>query len=280
MVSDVGVSEFSYLSSLLNIMKGLFLIVVILLTAIFHLDAFLPSERRRYQQQRHTLSHTSNLGKSQSTRRFQSETKEDFLLNHTDIVWKVRPPPNTVSRRKRLWLRLAANIIRLDCLIKGQQPPLVLCPKGGQAVLEAHYRPNDSSKYKKIARFGFTTERGPTISPIRETVHDVYGLNQDLSVGVGAIIYMYVEEPYRKRNVGSLALEVISLIHAIQGCDFTVLVADDNGSGKLIQWYEEQGYSKAPKLQECFGSPNGVHGVTMIAPTRQVKPQGCFIKWW
>lgn len=258
-------------------MQGLFLVVVILLTAIFHLDAFVPSERRRYQQQSPT-SHIIRNG--QATRIFQSEQKEISLLNHTNIVWKVRPPPNTVSRRKRVWLRLAANIIRLDCLIKGQEPPLVLCPKGGQAVLEAHYRPVHSSKYEKIARFGFTTERGPTISPIRETVHDIYGLNPELSVGVGAIIYMFVEEAYRKKNVGSLALEVISLIHAIQGCDFTVLVADDNGSGRLIQWYEEQGYSKAPKLQECFGSPNGIHGVTMIAPTRRVKPEGCSITWW
>lgn len=277
MTLDVVISEFSYLSLLFMIMKGLFFVVVILLTAIFHLDAFLPSERRRlYHRQRHP----SNRWLCQDTRIFQSEQKEVLLLNHTDIVWKVRPPPNTVSRTKRLWLRLAANIIRLDCLIKGQEPPLVLCPKGGQAVLEAHYRPTHSSKLEKIARFGFTTEHGPSISPIRETVHDIYGLNQDLAVGVGAIIYMFVEEPYRKRNVGSLALEVLSLIHAIQGCDFTVLVADDDGTGKLIQWYEEKGYSKAPKLQECFGSPNGIHGVTMIAPTRRTKPEGCFIKWW
>jgi ribosomal protein S18 acetylase RimI-like enzyme len=97
---------------------------------------------------------------------------------------------------------------------------------------------------------------------------------------VGAIIYMFVEPDYRKRNVGTMALEVISLIQAIQYCDFTILVVDDNGSGKLVEWYEKNGFSKAPKLQDMLGSPNAVNGVTMIAPTRQVLPPECRIQWW
>ncbi len=253
-----------------SMMKRSLLVLLILLTSIFYLDAFLPAERRRYQQRCSQLLAGESISKSDSS---------DISLQHADIVWKVRPPPD-VSSVKRFWLRLAANTIRLDCMMKRQTPPLVLCPKGGQAVLEAHYRPTHASKFEKIAKFGFTTERGPTISPIQETVHEIYGLNQDLMVGVGAIIYMVVEEPYRKKNVGSLALEVIAMIHAIQGCDFTVLVADDNGSGKLVKWYEQHGYTQAPKLQECFGSPKGIHGLTMIAPTRRAKPEGCFIKWW
>lgn len=258
-------------------MKGVLLFWLIVLTSIFYLDAFLPSERRRYATPAWKYKDSPLFGDKSVSETPTLTTGRD--LNHADIVWKVRPPPE-VSTIKRLWLRLAANTIRLDCMIKRQQAPLVLCPKGGQAVLEAHYRPTPSSKYEKIARFGFTTERGPTISPIQETVHDIYGLNQTLLVGVGAIIYMFVEEPYRKKNVGSLALEVISLVHAIQGCDFTVLVADDNGSGKLVKWYERHGYTQAPKLQDCFGSPNGIHGLTMIAPTNRVQPEGCFIRWW
>lgn len=251
-----------------TIMKGVLLFFLVGLVSILHLDAFLPSERRRYHQPSRLFSGEGAASQS---------TKEN--LGHADIVWKVRPPPQ-VSRLRRLWLRLAANLIRLDSMVKKEEPPLVLCPRGGEAVLEAHYRPNLSSKYEKIARFGITTERGPPIPQIRETVHDVYGVNRELMVGVGAIVYMFVEEPYRKKDVGALALDVISLIHAIQGCDFTVLVADDNGSGKLVHWYEQHGFTKAPKLQEIFGSPNGIHGLTMIAPTRQILPEGCFIKWW
>ena len=92
---------------------------------------------------------------------------------------------------------------------------------------------------------------------------------------------MYVEPEYRGRNTGALALEVISLIHAIQACDFTVLVADDNGSKKLIEWYEKKGgFEVAPKLQEILGSPNGIHGVTMISPTKRILPPDCSIQWW
>ena len=91
---------------------------------------------------------------------------------------------------------------------------------------------------------------------------------------------MYVEPEYRGRNTGGLALEVISLIHAIQACDFTVLVADDNGSKKLVEWYEKNDYTVAPKLQDCLGSPNEIHGVTMISPTKRILPPNCSIQWW
>lgn len=248
-------------------MKGVVLFLVITLTTIYNLDAFLPA---KLPQHHDMLRSTADEDKAQRFDKF----------DHSDIIWKVRPPPDT-GRLKMIWLRLAANLMRLDCKVMRKEPPLVLCPKGGQAVLEAHVqRLDDSAKYEKIARFGFTTESGPALQPIQESVSDIYGLTPQLRVGVGAIIYMFVEEPYRKKNVGTLALDIISLIHAIQGCDFTVLVADDNGSGKLVEWYQENGYTLAPKLQDCFGSPNEIHGKTMIAPTRRIVPQGCFIKWW
>jgi GNAT superfamily N-acetyltransferase len=140
-------------------------------------------------------------------------------------------------------------------------------------VLEAYcYDSND--KLCKVGRFGFTTERGPPAPPIQETIKDVYGID-GIIAGIGAIIYMFVEPQFRKRNIGALALEVISLIHAIQGIDFTVLVVDDDGSSKLIDWYTQHGYSRAPKLQEILGSPNGINGITMIAPTNRILPIDC-----
>lgn len=93
---------------------------------------------------------------------------------------------------------------------------------------------------------------------------------------------MFVEPEYRSRDVGALALEVISAIQSVQAVDFTVLVADDNGSGGLVRWYEEHGYSKAPLMQNILGSPEGVNGVSMIAPVK-IEPgffDQCKIKWW
>jgi len=135
---------------------------------------------------------------------------------------------------------------------------------------------------KKIARFGITTHRGPPAPQITSTVEQVYNITLNVEPGVAAIIYMYVEPDYRSTGLGELALEVISSIHAFQRCDFTILVADDNGSGKLIEWYRTNGFEKAPLLQEMMGSPDGKFGATMIRPTSvsQSFYDDCKIKWW
>jgi GNAT superfamily N-acetyltransferase len=270
---------------------GIFLLVLVFIFSVFYLDAFLPDPTTTSATRSRSLGKPDNgqpslvrklaasSGKDSDNGITSSDVSQDSLqrpLTHSDIVWKVRPPPET-SLLQRLWLRFAANLIRLDCKVFRKEPPVVLCPKGGQALLEAHCR-LDNNKLTKVGRFGFTTERGPPAPPIQETVQDLYGITT--LVGVGAIIYMYVEPPYRKRNVGAMALEVISLIHAIQGIDFTVLVVDDDGSGKLIDWYTQHGYGKAPKLQDILGSPNAQNGITMIAPTNRILPHDCRIQWW
>jgi GNAT superfamily N-acetyltransferase len=281
---------FSSFDTIISIMKGFGLTLVILVVSIFYLDAFLPHPQPHHHWQRQTTKQSPSASGRVTIRpngslKLQEKPSKDNALpaefSHADILWKVRPPPETPPLKK-LWLRFAANVIRLECKVKRQEPPLVLTPRTGQAVLEAYYRrsDDDSDTYVKIGRFGFTTERGPPAPPIQESVHDIYGLDTNIMVGVAAIIYMFVEPEYRKKEVGTLALQVVSLIHAIQGCDFTVLVVDDNGSGKLIEWYEQKGYSKAPKLQNMLGSPNAINGITMMAPTQRILPEGCHIQWW
>ncbi len=202
---------------------------------------------------------------------------------HSDIEWHLRPPEETPTVEK-LKLLAAARAIRAQCQLNGEPVPPVLCPKGGRAVLEAYDKNGKLGKRgKKIARFGITTARGPPAPQIDETVEDIYSIpNGGPSPGVAAIIYMFVEPEYRKVGIGELALEAIAAIQTVQGCDFTVLVADDDGSNKLISWYEKCGFSIAPKLQDIFGSPGGKFGVTMIRPT-QVRSDifaRCQIKWW
>jgi GNAT superfamily N-acetyltransferase len=141
-----------------------------------------------------------------------------------------------------------------------------------------------------------------------ETVDD------DHVVRAAAIVYMFVEPPYRGRSVGSLALEVIGYLQATCGCDYTLLVANDKSATtdrpdmvvtasasasatststsssssttiskdlKLVQWYERNGYTCAPEIQDLLGSPNGIYGISMIAPTSPVLPHpACRIQWW
>jgi hypothetical protein len=284
-------------------MKGLLLFLCVFLLSVYHLDAFvLPKNHRRevlvaaraqacsnrvfFRPDRPFL-YSSQLDASNDNvegSKYERTNTNTTAFTHADIVWKIRPPANT-RRFRKIFTRLAANLIRLDCIIKRVDPPVLLCPKGGQAVLEAYTRvrkSNSSTKTKlvKIGRFGITTENGPPVLSIQETVHDLYGLDPNVFVRTAAIIYMFVEPEYRKRELGTLALQVIPLMHSIQGCDFTVLVADDNGSGKLVEWYQQHGYMLAPKLQDVFGSPNQKFGITMIAPTQSVRPKDCFIQWW
>jgi GNAT superfamily N-acetyltransferase len=244
------------------IMKGITLLLLTLLLCIYHLDAFLANPY-------HPRSATS-------TSSFSFRAHAEGKLGHEDIIWKLRPPPET-SRWKKFTLRFASNVIRLECKINRVDPPFCLCPKGGQAMLEAHL-PGISGK---VARFGITTIRGPPAPPIDESVEEIYSIAlEGRSVGSAAIIYMFVEPSHRKQGIGELALEVISVIHAVQGCDFTLLVADDNGSGKLVEWYEQHGFNRAPKLQAMLGSPDGKFGTTMIKPTTQQISPACKLQWW
>lgn len=170
-------------------------------------------------------------------------TSSEPPLTHADIRWKIRLPP-TASKWDRFLVKLSGLGVRIYCRLKRQKPPTVLCPKGGQVVLEAW----SAGGGPKIGRFGITTQAGPPLPALQETVKDSFNINQ--MVRTAAIIYMFVEPEWRGRNVGYLALQAISFVHAVQGCDFTVLVADDKTEEKtLVQWYERYGYVRAPKLQ-------------------------------
>ena len=149
-------------------MKGISLCAVVLIISILNLDAFLSYpkyERTNKGKLRRDMILSkpipypdcfTNILRSSSKRRTQTTTRlnsggdssdvngnatpsssdsvtgdavvPSTTLSYEDILWKLRPPPET-PWRKRLWLRFAANVIRLDCKLKGQQPPLVLCPK-------------------------------------------------------------------------------------------------------------------------------------------------------
>lgn len=243
-------------------MKGSALLLLTILLCVYHLDAFLSNPY-------HPRSRNQPFV-------FSFEAHAEGKLGHEDVIWKLRSPPET-RPWKRFALRIASNLIRLECIIKGVDPPFCLCPKGGKAVLEA-YLPGTPAR---VAKFGITTIRGPPADPINESVEELYQISlQGRSVASAAIIYMFVEPPYRHKGIGELALQLISAIHAIQGADFTLLVADDNGSGKLIEWYETNGFQKAPKLQEMLGSPGGKYGISMIKPTNQQLSPACRLQWW
>ena len=99
---------------------------------------------------------------------------------------------------------------------------------------------------------------------------------------------MHVDPEFRGSGLGKFALEAVAAIHTARSCDFTLLVADDDGSGRLVRWYENNGFSRAPELQDMMGSPGEKFGISMIAPARAGgvgSEEGSFfdryrIRWW
>jgi hypothetical protein len=161
---------------------------------------------------------------------------------------------------------------------------------------------NDTNKkIEPIGTFGIIAQPGPPLQPFIETKQQLYSsttmidkddndnndsttqIDSDTSTDpddlprVGAIKYMSILPNYRGKNIGP------SHIQASQGCNYIVLVADDKGTStgsstgsttdpqsRLVQWYQRVGnYSIEPLLQDILGSPNSIHGTTMIAPTIQ-----------
>jgi GNAT superfamily N-acetyltransferase len=205
----------------------------------------------------------------------QSDSPVDASpFTHADITWKIRPEESASLWRKLYW-RIAGTLLRWQYRLQKRPLPRLLFPTSGQAVLLAY------QGRRKLGRFGIVTQSGPSTSSLVETVQNVYKIPECVFVRAAAIIYMFVEPSVRGRSLGALALEAIGYLHAARGCDYTVLVANDKSpSQSLIQWYERHGYSRAPALQSALGSPDGIYGVTMIAPTKTYIPNDCVVEWW
>jgi len=211
--------------------------------------------------------------------RLQAATNgEDFHtrapFTHRDIVWKIRPHPEQ-SWTSRVYFLLAARILRAYLQITKRKLPSVVCPAGELCQIEAW------NNGKLVGRFGITTQPGPSFPVIVRQASKLFPKQRIPDViRTGAVQYMVVEPEYRKRNIGSLALQVIAYVHAFQNCDFCMLVADDKGSGRLVEWYERHGFQRAPMLQDFLGSPDGRFGITMMGFTNATLPISCKIEWW
>jgi len=225
------------------------------------------------------------------------------ILQHTDVTWNVRPfydKDGDRSKSDRFKHKLATSAIRFECRITGQTKPTVLLPRGGKTVLEAYVVERGKLGKKRVlaGRFGMTTKRGPA-DPLIDNAMQKY-LASDLNkngVAAGAIIFMYVSQPYRSRGLGTLAIDVMSALQSYIGNDAILCVADDDGSGKLTAWYESHGFRVAEELQQILGTPGGKHGAAMIGPTYTPDTDetmtvngeeiavpflggACNIKWW
>jgi GNAT superfamily N-acetyltransferase len=217
------------------------------------------------------------------------------------IRWKLRPPADTPPLQK-LCIAAKAWAIHNTLLLvsKGQRQPHqqqqpIVFPDTSMVVLEA-WDPRRGPHSVQWGRFGITVAPGPSTPELVSALSRVTGRTSN-SVAVAAaaaIVYMYVEPPHRHKGIGAMALQIIADLHRRQGCDCTILVADDKSGWDertLVKWYERHGYHRAPELQQMMGSPDETFGVAMIAPittsssssstsTTEPTPPSFTVEWW
>jgi GNAT superfamily N-acetyltransferase len=247
-----------------------------------------------------TTTTTTTTHATTSTKSTNNKTISSIDTNQ--IQWKIRPCENPTLIQMIQWYisgismylqqqRIFQNDSSdIPCLVpQVQMQSSNENNKNNMIVLFAFYH------QQVIGRFGFVPIPGsisptPLLNAVQRIYH--YDFNDRKTmvefIPAGAIIYMYIEPKYRGYNIGSIALQIIHSIQASYHCDYNILVANDkssnsnshshdnnnnnidddgNGNRKLVQWYLRNGYSIAPELQDMLGSPNGIYGIAMIAPT-------------
>jgi GNAT superfamily N-acetyltransferase len=79
------------------------------------------------------------------------------------------------------------------------------------------------------------------LSALKETVLPSNERNSG-TIPVGLFVYMWVHPNYRKQGIGDVLLQ-LGQDYCRSKCDeYMLLIHDDNGSGKLIEYYKQRGF--------------------------------------
>ncbi|GAX25619.1 hypothetical protein FisN_28Hh098 [Fistulifera solaris] len=194
-----------------------------------------------------------------------------------DLQWKVTLPEKTTpwERLQYLGKRYWETLTQGSNEFTTQSAPLILPRTSGnsQLVLKA-YLPAQFATEKHVIRMGFTTQTGPPL-PLLETTRRKLKCEDDdegNNLRTMALIFIWIDPQYRGLQWGIQAMQILRYIHFTMGADCTVIVANDKGSGRLVPWYEQQGFVQALELQDCLGSPNQIYGTAMVGRTLSKKP--------
>lgn len=233
----------------------------------------LPASTRAFAASSITTTTTSSRHIMMTA--FNKNTKESLF---DDLEWNFKHAEKTVGWERfqcHAHTMLSALIFfsfNRDTTTMAVAPPRH--PTTGYVILEGSL-PNKKSV---IVRIGLTTRVGPPLPPLAATTRELLQ-SDDSNISTTnrdcmALIFVWIDPDYRGQQWGVQAVSLVRYLHGIWGAASTVLVAADSGSGRLVPWYEQQGFVQATELQDYMGSPNCIHGTVMMGRTLQEPPSG------
>lgn len=96
-------------------------------------------------------------------------------------------------------------------------------------------------KSKPLAKVGFRTK--PSSSRIMdETIASLFNTSPATNVKVFVFVYMWVNPAYRGRDIGDALLSLAEEQSVRDEVDYMLLVHDDQGTGKLVDYYKSRGF--------------------------------------
>lgn len=103
---------------------------------------------------------------------------------------------------------------------------------------------------KPCAKAGVRTYTTPAVGHMNDIINDLFfnnrssndGLNTYTSSNVGILVYMWVKPSLRGCRIGDFLLFRCAQTLRAMGASHMLLVHDDNGCGKLINFYIKRGF--------------------------------------
>ena len=123
--------------------------------------------------------------------------------------------------------------------------------KDGQPLLHFELVSDVNNEQKPIAKVGIRPDSATSTAMdkvIREKFKSEKRVEGDYQVGL--FVYMWVDPMYRGNGLGLELLRKARNRCVENGYDYLLIVHDDNGSGKLIKYYQECGFMPIDDMLE------------------------------
>jgi GNAT superfamily N-acetyltransferase len=126
---------------------------------------------------------------------------------------------------------------------------LELEAKDGRSLLHFELRSTDDMK-RVIAKVGIRPVAASSTS-MDKLIKEIYHITDRKAFQICVLVYMWVDPIFRAQNIGIKLIERAKDYCNIHNYEYILLVHDDNGSGKLIDYYRKNGFIDIfPKLDK------------------------------